>query len=361
MLVVAVHTSACFNGYLLNRSIQRRTQSTTMLFGDAADKDKSIPLAGGARRRRAAFDLDGDGKVDQIELMLAVKLLAAKVATTVVPERAIIIHLDEDALYGEQLWQRWRGTTWEVVWPKLVIFGAYTAAVCAFIHASTPGQQWDFLTVPDSETVPFVRKLEGIERTWGYLSTVTTFTLTFFLNQCYAAWRTTFGLARQMQGRLMDMCLALTSHAQRDEATGQYTPEAAAMLAETTRLARAAHVLHWMSQDAELRLLHDDMGLDALAQQGLLTSEEAELIKVSFPVKPRWQMPLAWLMTKVGSAKEKGLLTGGDAFHLFFLEAAGKLRGNMGSMQDESTDRMPLAYIHLVEVLVDTLLVLAPL
>lgn len=54
-------------------------------------------------------------------------------------------------------------------------------------------------------------------------------------------------------------------------------------------------------------------------------------------------------------------MVGGDAFHLFFLKSVSSLRGSMGSMADETTDRMPIAYIHLVEVLVDLLLVLSPL
>lgn len=176
------------------------------------------------------------------------------------------------------------------------------------------------------------------------------------------AWRTSFTLARQTQGRLMDLCLSLSSHAQRDPVTCEYTAEAAAVLDDVTRLARATHVLHWMSRDIALRLLHSDNGLDALARSGLLTEREASLIKNSSgPIYPRWQMPLCWLMTRVASAHEQGHVTGGDAFHLFFLENVGKLRGTMGSMQDETTDRMPLAYLHLVEVLVDALLVLAPL
>jgi len=216
--------------------------------------------------------------------------------------------------------------------------------------------------VPAAADVPLVKKLEVVETTWGYLSTVTTFTLSFFLNQCYDAWRTTFSYARQMQGRLMDMSLALSTHAQRDAATGRYTPEAQAMLDDATRLARAAHVLHWMSQDVALRLLHNDAGLDALAKQGLLTPQEAQRIKASEgPVNPRWQMPLAWLMARVADARQGGLLGGGDAVHLYYLQNVGKLRGCMGSMQDANTDRMPLAYVHLNEVLVDMLLVIAPL
>jgi len=274
-------------------------------------------------------------------------------------ESDIIIQFD---LYRELLWRRWKGTVWEMVWQRILGFGLYTAYVCVLIHASAPDQQWDMLSVPSATDVLLVERLSVVEKTFGYITTITSFTVTFFLGETYKIWRQTFNQARQMQGRLMDICLALTSHAQRDERTGAYTPEAAALLSEVTRLARLTHVLHWMSQDVALRLLHAHAGLDALTEQGLLTSTEARLIKESTgPIFPRWQMPLAWLTTKVVRAREAGLLAGGDAFHLFFLENVSKLRGNMGSMQDDTTDRMPLAYTHLVEVLVDALLIIAPL
>lgn len=238
---------------------------------------------------------------------------------------------------------------WEYIWPRLLTFGLYTAGLCALVHAAPPAQQQDA-----------IRTLQVVEKTWSYLSSLTTFTLTFFLNQCYDAWRATFRYARQMQGRLNDIGLALSTHAQRDDATGTYTPEAAAMLEDTTRLARATHVLYWMNQDVALRLLHSDAGLDALATQGLLTPEEARRVQAN-PVGSRWQMPLAWLLARVARARQNGVLLGGDAAHLFVLENTGKLRGNMGSMADANTDQMPLAYVHLVEVLVDLLLLIAPL
>ena len=329
---------------------QLRAHSPLLLVGGPGERS--------ALFRREIFDSDSDGVLSEAELKVAVENLAKKVTGDVVPvDRDVILQVE---LYKGSLWRQWRGTVWEVVWPRIVKFGLYTATVCALVHLSAPEQQWGVFSIP--KDVEVVTQLSVVENTWGYLSSITTFTLTFFLSQCYGAWRTTFTLARQMQGRLMDMCLSLSSHARRDQATGEYTAEAVEMLNEVTRLSRAAHVLHWMSNDIALRLLHADAGIDALTEQGLLTPTEAGLIKDSEgPVNPRWQMPLAWLTTRVARDAERGSVLGGDAFHLFFLENVGKLRGNMGSMQDETTDRMPLAYIHLVEVLVDALLVIAPL
>lgn len=243
-----------------------------------------VPIDAGAARRRDMFDLDGNGELDPDELELAITQLATLVNAKST-ERDIITQFE---LYRETLWRRWRGTVWEYVWPRLVGFGLYTAACCLLVHMST-AESWDIFTVPAAADVPLVKKLEVVETTWGYISTVTTFTLSFFLNQCYDAcaprrqhltapscaplahdralcaaapaprasvsasrlpsrpltrrlpheartrWltrrasrlcagRTTFSYARQMQGRLMDMSLSLSAHAQRDAATGRCAP-----------------------------------------------------------------------------------------------------------------------------------------
>ena len=49
-----------------------------------------------------------------------------------------------------------------------------------------------------------------------YVSTLTTFILTFFLGQTYAYWRTSFGLGRSIQGRLHDINIQLATHARRE-------------------------------------------------------------------------------------------------------------------------------------------------
>ena len=140
-----------------------------------------FPLSGGAAVRRQFFDLNRDGVLSAEELELAVNRLTVKVNRSNT-DRDIIIQFD---LYAEQFWRRYRGTVWEVVWPRLLGFGVYPAATCVLIHASAP-VAWDMLTVPAAGDVPLLRLLQRLDTTWGYLSSVTTFTLTFFLSKCCA-------------------------------------------------------------------------------------------------------------------------------------------------------------------------------
>ena len=54
-------------------------------------------------------------------------------------------------------------------------------------------------------TYPGVFKayLTGFNTLWGQLLSVTTFTLTFFVNQSYALWRKCMELSRRLQGMFL--------------------------------------------------------------------------------------------------------------------------------------------------------------
>jgi hypothetical protein len=46
----------------------------------------------------------------------------------------------------------------------------------------------------------FETHLAGFNTLWGQLLSITTFTLTFFVNQSYALWRKCMELSRRLQG-----------------------------------------------------------------------------------------------------------------------------------------------------------------
>ena len=71
-------------------------------------------------------------------------------------------------------------------------------------------------------------------------------------------------------------------------------------------------------------------------------------------------MVCAWITTRVAVARDRGLLIGGAGFEQTILANLCAMRGKMGTIADGPNDRMPLAYVHIVQVLVDFLLLLAP-
>ena len=64
--------------------------------------------------------------------------------------------------------------------------------------------------------------------------------------------------------------------------------------------------------------------------------------------------------SKTCATPTRGVLGGGVGLETRFLEEACKLRAVCASIVDDAAARMPLSYVHLVQLLVDTLVVLAP-
>ena len=52
-----------------------------------------------------------------------------------------------------------------------------------------------------------VRLLLAVQIMWGYMLTLSTFILTFFLKECYDYWGIVMDLSRKIQGRIMDVNL----------------------------------------------------------------------------------------------------------------------------------------------------------
>ena len=65
-------------------------------------------------------------------------------------------------------------------------------------------------------------------------------------------------------------------------------------------------------------------------------------------------------MARVVEARRVGELHGGVGFDTRFLEEGCKLRATCASITDDAAARMPLAYVHLVQILVDALVALSP-
>lgn len=85
------------------------------------------------------------------------------------------------------IWKRWKGTVFSETWDSCVyrmIFASFVYLVC-------------------SRHFPQLKQyLSGFNILWAQVLSITTFTLTFFVNQSYALWRKCSELSRRLQGRL---------------------------------------------------------------------------------------------------------------------------------------------------------------
>ena len=97
------------------------------------------------------------------------------------------------------IWKRWRGTIFNETWDSCVKSMLYALAVL-MVFKQFPSLKAHF---------------SGFNVLWGQLLSVTTFTLTFFVNQSYSLWRKCYELSRRLQGRLHDVGMTLAIHATR--------------------------------------------------------------------------------------------------------------------------------------------------
>ena len=315
--------------------------------GEVVAADLKRNAGAGARYR--AYDINKDGVLDEKELSLAVATAVQRVDQMQSPD-PIIIQFTHKAAW---LWQRWRGTAFELVWRPML----FSTGVAGLIELLVRDGAHTF-SAPDP-TVAMVQRLLTINTAWQVLLSLTTFVLTFFLGQTYNFWRSMFSEGRSIQGRLHDTNLLLAAHAVRDE-RGEYKPEARELLTDVGRNLHLVHTMFWASRDVSLSVLHTPEGLKQMVAQGLMTQDERNRLESCGPAPGRWKVVCAWIMTRVAVARQQGLLIGGPGFEQTILANLCTMRGKMGTIADGPNDRMPLAYVHIVQVLVDFLLVLAP-
>ena len=259
------------------------------------------------------------------------------------------------------LWRQFFGTVVCDAWTRVLANMAWALCFCLFARHRTHGdfRAWELEAV-DPRRHPFVARLAIYDKIWTTLMGLTTFLLTFFLNQAYAYWRAFLRTGRKIQGHLSTVLMLLTSHAARDPDTGAYTAAAEAFLRDVARRLRLFHVLHWASHSRRLRVLLTDAGLGRLVDRGMLTPRERELLT---PVAQRHyavlQSTIATCQGRIDDAAIMGLRKF-DLGKLVLAELC-QLRGACADVPDMVDSRMPLAYAHFVQVLVDTFLVLAPI
>ena len=130
------------------------------------------------------------------------------------------------------IWRQWRGTVFSETW-KSCLNNMALATLVVFLYRSYPNLR---------------DLLQGFSILWGQLLSVTTFTLTFFLNQSYGLWRKCYDYSRRLQGRLNDLGMTLAAHATRTKPTSPdvpstYTPQSRQALELVSRYVRVFNLL----------------------------------------------------------------------------------------------------------------------
>jgi hypothetical protein len=295
--------------------------------------------------------------------------------------RAVICEYEPDGVW---LWTKWRGTVLKlVILPVMLNMG-----MCAAIAYYSEGHADD--TVVQS-------LLEGIHKMWGYQVTLTTFIVTFFTAEAYKHWKAVYFTTRAIQGRINDICLLVTLGAAREEtaslaavdsSTTGYSPQAAQLVDVCTRLIKLSHTFFWAStsttsdgigdggvedgdhidelpvelrsDDAIAPVLLSRAGLEGLVDAGEMTVHEKNaLINSGLPPSQYAYVLLEWVGIHIMDGIRNGKLSGGAGFEDNMLRQITSLRAEYFNIGDYAAGRMPLAYVQLVQVLVDSLVLFA--
>lgn len=154
--------------------------------------------------------------------------------------------------------------------------------------------------------------LQGFSILWGQLLSVTTFTLTFFLNQSYGLWRKCYDYSRRLQGRLNDLGMTLAAHATRSpspnpDLPSTYTPKSRQALELVSRYVRVFNLLTYASFTRSHRPILTPKGMRRLVERGILTPRERQILAdAEVPATQRHNAVLVWIMRLFLEGMESG-------------------------------------------------------
>ena len=102
--------------------------------------------------------------------------------------RPIMVQFDPEA---KSIWRHWRGTVLAETWKSAAKHAIWAVLVYILFQRYSTMKTW----------------LKGFQTIWGELLAVTTFTLTFFVNEAYSCWRKCLDICYKVQGRLNDLSM----------------------------------------------------------------------------------------------------------------------------------------------------------
>ena len=263
--------------------------------------------------------------------------------------------------HGLWLLSRWHGTILQSSLTKVLLNMALSTAVCVILRYKCDAS-WGWGVEPSAVECSWVAKLDVFDKLWHYQQTLTTFILTFFLGQAYNLWRDMYKTARTIQGRLNDVGILVATHAKRtNDQKGRLTDESRVFLHTIARQLRLYHILVWASNSRQFKILLTNRGLTLMMERGLLTADELDVL-LSLPVPPgsRHSVIIEWIIVEIDRAHQIGFMKG-TQYQKVLLTKLCELRGTCAGIGDIVDGRMPLAYAHFVEFLVDSFLFASPL
>jgi predicted membrane chloride channel (bestrophin family) len=258
------------------------------------------------------------------------------------------------------LWRQWSGTILNVSLQTTLLNMLVCLLFIVYAHEATSTPIWSLEILAPDKSLPFIQRLSLIHQVWGLQQALTTFVLTFFLNQAFNFWKDIYYLARKIQGSLNDFQLVLATNVKRQE-DGTFTTESKQLVDDIGQYSRLFHALMWAGVTRRFAILKTPLGLERMSDRGLMTSRQLEVLQsLDVPNNELHNAPLQWMMIRANRAIQNGTLAGDNATKSQLLKQITELRATYTAISDKLAGRMPLAYAHLVQILVDTFVLIAP-
>lgn len=291
--------------------------------------------------------------------------------------RPIICEYEPGAAW---LWSKWQGTVLNLIY-SVVIFNIGVGMLVSYSVRELSDSTWPLFAIPPQDDA-LIQQLHGFNIIWGYQVTLTTFILTFFTSEAYKHWKDVYFTTRRIQGRINDICMLVT--------IGATTPgeeNKAELVSRCTRLIKLSHTFFWASTPTSSNGLGDEgwegcedifetdlknidigpillspEGLRGLVDVGELTTEEAEaMLSSGLPPSQYAYVLLEWVGLTIMDGLQRDVLENTNSgLEENILRQLSALRAEYFSVGDYTAGRMSLAYVQLVQVLVDSLVFLAP-
>ena len=243
--------------------------------------------------------------------------------------------------------RQWSGTILQFVWKDVLLITLLTALFGIIVSAST--DDW----TPDAEN-DLILQLDLIYGWWQLTLGLTSFVTTFFLGASFSFWRNFYGETRVIQGRFNDVS-SITASTAADTIEGQQA------LADIARLINLLHLMAWGSLLERFSCIQTPEGISYLLSKKLITSSEySSLNKVLERGLGAWQATYTWLLGRLSLAVKRGEITADISAMNVVYEKMTNIRGTIAGLGDLYDGRMPLAYVHFVNMLVSVTLIVSP-
>ena len=275
-------------------------------------------------------------------------------STRVSARRPIMRQFDPSS---KAIWRHWRGTIFSETWKSALKQVLWASAV--------------YLIGRQTQCAGILASLKGVGTIWGQCLSISTFTLTFFVNQAYSLFRSVLTIARTLQGRCNDLLMATAVSARRIEPkpdmdpilqVSKYTDESHDLLLTLARYVRLFNIFSYASFTRSHRPLLTPQGMRRMVDRGLLTPKERDvLINLDVAATQRHNVVIMWVLRLIQEGPKKGILEGGSGVDKQTLVKVQEIRAQANYIECELGGRMPFAYAHMVQVLVDSIIYSYPI